>query len=379
MCATSFAMASEQILDNPQMAVPDQKTIHVYLVGTGLVGGALLDQVSKNHDMLFEKFGADVKIVAMANSRKMHFNREGIALNDWRSLLNSSQEPISLDLFLKHMHESNLPNTIFVDCTSNQAIADSYVKIFQSGIPIVTPSKKANSSSMDYYKRLRTASSESEAEFVYDSNVGAGLPILATLKGLLRSGDEVVKIEAILSGTLSYLFNSFKDGVLFSALVKDAQRKGYTEPDPRDDLNGKDVARKILILARECGSEIEMSDIQLQRFLPDACFDVATVEDFYAQLEKYDATFAKVQKDAENQNKKLRFIASYENGKASVSLQLIGPDHPFYNLSENDNIIAITTKYYSKNPLVIKGPGAGADVTAARVLEGVISVGIERN
>lgn len=376
---SSLAMAADSV-PSPRTAVfPIQSNVNVFLIGPGLVGNAFLSQITKNHEILNERYGVNVKIIGIANSRTMHFNAEGIRLEDCHLLLEQSKEVMSLNKFLNRMISLHLANSVFVDCTSNQAIADSYLSILSSGISVVTPNKKANSGSLENYKKLQAESKSAGALFLYDSNVGAGLPIISTIKSLIMSGDQIVKIEAILSGTLSYLMNSFEEGVLFSELVLEAQRRGYTEPDPRDDLNGMDVARKLLILARETGSEIEMKDIDLQRFLPDEMFAESTVEGFYKKLKEYDPSFTNIRREVESQNKKLRYIASFEHGKALISLQSVGPEHPFYNLSGNDNIIAITTKYYSKNPVVIRGPGAGADVTAAKVLEGVVRVGLKPN
>lgn len=353
-----------------------EKSLHVYLIGTGTVGGSLLDQIQKNHEKLSQQFGTHIKIMGLANSRKMCFDVQGIALDKWRFTLDQSDENFALSAFVQRMLADNSAHIVFVDCTSDQNIANSYLALLESGISIVTPNKKANSGSFEIYQQLQNIKAQTKAKFIYDANVGAGLPILSTIQDLRRSGDEIVKIEAILSGTLSYLFNTFEPGMLFSEIVQDAQRKGYTEPDPRDDLNGMDMARKLLIIARESGFPLEMSDIQLQRFLPRSCFEASSVQEFYAKLKEHDAPFARIIEDAHAQGKRLRYIASFEKGKGVISLQTVGSDHPFYHLSGNDNIIAITTDYYSRNPLVIQGPGAGADVTAAKVLAGIIQAGL---
>ncbi len=348
-----------------------EKTVNVFLVGTGLVGGALLKQIENNHDLLKQRYGIDIHVAGLANSHTMGFNPDGIPLKTWAAALGDF---MSWDDYFSQMLSLKLPNTIFVDCTSDARIASTYSAILKAGISVVTPNKKANSGSMDSYLSLQEIKA---GKFLYDANVGAGLPIVSTVQGLMRSGDSIVKIEAILSGTLSYLFNSFQDGMKFSDLVRDAQKKGYTEPDPRDDLNGMDVARKLLILARESGLALSMKDIDSQRFLPDACFDAPSIEEFYVKLASFDATMTQRQKQAAAEGKKLRYIASMENGKLKISLQAVGPEHPFYGLSGTDNIVSIHTNYYNKNPLVIRGPGAGADVTAARVLEGIVRAGLE--
>jgi len=360
-----------------------EKEIKVYLIGTGVVGSALLDQIKNNKEKLYHTPDIDINIVGLANSQKMAFSDQGIDLNNWKKILNESEKRFSISKFINHIDAETHP--VFVDCTSNKEIANAYASILQKHISIVTPNKKANSGNYSSYRLLKELSQENQVKYIYDSNVGAGLPILSTIRGLLNSGDDIIRIEAILSGTLSYLFNHFDENTPFSSLVMDAQKKGYTEPDPRDDLNGMDVARKILIIAREIGAKnLELGDVDLTAFLPDDCFTASSVAEFYSKLKDYDATFEEIRKQADKEGKKLRFIASYENhfidatwsakphGKLAVSLQAVDKDHPFYNLSGNDNIISIHTKYYT-NPIVIKGPGAGADVTAARVYEGIIS------
>jgi aspartokinase/homoserine dehydrogenase 1 len=310
--------------------------------------------------------------VGIANSRFMHFDPEGIDLTKWKSILENSKERMSWVDYEKHLVSSHIPNAVFVDCSSNQDIANSYAKLLSSNVAVVTPNKKANSGTMETFKQLKSLSTTGKTKFLYDANVGAGLPILHTIRDMRTSGDQLVKVEAVLSGTLSYIFNSFKEGALFSTIVREAQKKGYTEPDPRDDLNGMDFARKLLIIAREAGYDLEMNEIDLKGFLPPSCLQASSVEDFYTKLLDCDTTFAEMNDQAASEGKKLRFIGSFDKGCASISLQAVGKEHPFYNLSGNDNIVAIWSKYYSKNPLVIQGPGAGSDVTAARVLQGVI-------
>ncbi len=347
--------------------------LHVFLVGPGGVGTQLIEQIERNYAYFQDQYGIDIRIIAIASSKKMVFNREGISLSRWRMALEEA-EPMSWESFQTRMASMDLPHKVFVDCTSDQTIANAYISILEAGIAISTPNKKANSSSLENYQKLKELSGESK--FFYDANVGAALPIVSSVQSLRRSGDEIIKIEGIFSGTLSYIFNSFKAGIAFSDIVKDAHNKGYTEPDPRDDLNGMDAARKLLILCREAGFSLEMKDIDIQRFLPDDCFEAPTVDDFYAQLITQDALFAEHINAAESKGQRLYYIASFENGKAQLSLQAVGSDHPFYHLSAADNIVAITTKYYNNSPLVIKGPGAGLELTAAKVLDGIIKIGL---
>jgi aspartokinase/homoserine dehydrogenase 1 len=357
------------------IASSSEQVIHVFLVGPGLVGGELLNQIN-------DRFSTDktieIRVVGLANSRFMHFDSIGIDLNNWKSELTRSNRPMSIDEFINEMVNLKLTHSVFVDCTSSQLIADSYQKILQSNISIVTPNKKANSGSLLDYSALRNLVAHREAKFLYDANVGAGLPILKTIKTIKRNGDSIVKLEAILSGTLSYLFNTFDGSIPFSKILHEAQEKGYTEPDPRDDLNGLDMARKFLILAREAGLMLEMNDITIESFLPNECFEAVSVSEFYHKLEEFDEQFSVLAKQARQNGQVLRFIGTLENGRVALSLKAVDKDHPFYNLSDTDNIASISSLIYSKNPIVIKGPGAGASITASNVLSNIIEVGIEK-
>lgn len=356
-----------------------QKTLNVFLVGTGLIGKTLLKQIADHAKDMKNKYAIDLNIIGLANSKSMIFNPKGISLDHWKELLDNSTEKMHISAFIDRMLEHNLINTAFVDCTSNQSVADAYEKILSSNISIVTPNKKANSGSYENYKKLRKAPANNGVKFYYGSNVGAGLPIISTINELIRSGDKILKIEAILSGTLSYLFNSFVAGVAFSEVVHNAQKKGFTEPDPREDLNGMDVARKLLILARESDYAVEMSDITVQKFLPEECFNASSLEDFYAKLKDNDTHFTTKLKEVHKENKALRYIAKFENGKGTIALQAVSAEHPFYHLSGSDNIVAITSEFYKENPLVIKGQGAGANVTAGKVFGDILRLGLERN
>lgn len=346
-----------------------EKAISVFLLGTGLVGEELIHQID-------EGFSAEnpieIRIVGMANSRFMLFDAEGIDLKNWKTLLNQSTEIMTPSAFIMRMKQMQQPNSVFVDCTSNQAIANAYAAILESNIAIVTPNKKANTGTISYYQALQSLALEHRVSYLYDATVGAGLPIIKTIQILRQSHNDVVKVEAILSGTLSYLFNSFDGTVPFSTIVKEAQTKGFTEPDPRDDLNGLDMARKFLILARESGLNLELSDVEIMPFLPEECFKAPSVDEFYSQLQQYDAVLTKLCEEAKQNGKVLRFIGTLENGRAMLSLRAVGVDHPFYSLSGPDNIASIYSRYYSNNPIVIRGPGAGAQVTAAAVLANIV-------
>ncbi len=353
----------------------DVKTLSVFLVGCGLIGSTLLKQIEKHKQHLRSARSLEISIVGIANSRNMVFNPDGIAPGKYKELLSDSQEKMDPEKFIQRMKELNLPQSIFLDCTSSEDIVTHYAEILESSISIVTPNKIANSGKLSNYKKLREIARHRNVRFLYETNVGAGLPVINTLTDLLTSGDRIIRIEAVLSGTLSFIFNTFKEGTKFSEIVREAMHRGYTEPDPRVDLSGKDVARKLLILARETGLDIEMKDIQIEQILPPSCQKAKSVQEFLNELEKNNSVFAKRRDKAMKSDKVLRFIASLSNGKAKISLQEVDAMHPFYNLSGSDNIISFTTERYHDRPLVVKGPGAGAEVTAAGVFAEIISVG----
>lgn len=352
----------------------DVKTLSVFMVGTGLIGKTLLKQITDHKDFLKNHRSLEINVVGVANTRKMIFDKDGISLNRFSDTFEKG-ENADLYQFVQAMINLNLPQSIFVDCTSNEQVVKHYAEIMKNSISIVTPNKLANSDTYKNYLNLRTIAKERNVRFLYETNVGAGLPVINTLNDLLTSGDQIKRIEAVLSGTLSFIFNNFKEGTHFSDIVKQAQEKGYTEPDPRIDLSGKDVARKLLILARETGLKIELKDIQIDGILPPSCLKAKSVADFFVELKKNNLFFEAKRIKASKNNKVLRFIASLEKGKAKISLQEVDSSHPFYNLSGSDNIISYTTERYSDRPLVVKGPGAGAEVTAAGVFAEIISIG----
>jgi aspartokinase/homoserine dehydrogenase 1 len=352
----------------------DLKTLNLYLVGTGLIGSTLLKQISKQYNYLFHEKKIKLNILGICNSRKMYFEPLGINLENWQDHLFETGFKADLSAFIRKIKELNLQNAVFVDCTSSTSVVAFYDEIINSSISIVTPNKLANSGRFSDYLSLRRNAGRHGVKFLYETNVGAGLPVITTMNDLKNSGDKVLKIEGVLSGTLSYIFNNFDEKVRFSEVVRMARDKGYTEPDPRQDLNGMDVARKILILSREVGYEMEPEDIQIENILPESCLKAETVEDFLQDLTQYDQMFEKRRKEAVASGKILRFIASLENGQASVKLVAVNSDHPFYHLSGGDNIISFTTERYKERPLVIQGPGAGAEVTAAGVFAEIISI-----
>lgn len=353
----------------------DGLTLNLFLLGaTGLIGKTLLKQISEQADHLKKHKNLNLKVTGLANTKKMVVNPNGIEIKNWAETLNSEGEKVNLSEFIEDIQALNLPNSIFIDSTADKDIVQYYFPILNSNISIVTPNKVANSGSYNQYVSLRDISKKRNVKFLYETNVGAGLPIINTLQGLINSGDQIHKIEAVLSGTLSYIFNTFSPNNKFVDIVKDAKAKGYTEPDPRDDLSGTDVARKILILARETGLPIEMNEVIINPLLSDNAMSANSVDAFYDVLEQENSFYADKMKIASENGEVLRFIASLENGKASIGLKSVGKTHPFFNLAGSENIISFTTERYFNNPLVIKGPGAGAEVTAMGVFAEIISL-----
>ena len=353
----------------------DYKTLHLFIVGVGLIGGTLLKQIAEQNDYLRTKLGMEVKVVGMANTKKMVFDEEGLDLGKWKQQLKGSDTAADLAVFVGRMRDLNLSNSIFVDNTADDKIATYYEGILDESISISTPNKVATSSSYLQYQRLQNIATKRGVQFHYETNVGAGLPVISTLRDLLDSGDRIRKIEGVLSGSLSFIFNNFDGSRPYHEVVLEAKQKGFTEPDPRVDLSGKDVGRKILILARETGVALESEDIELVGFLPPGAMEAVTVDDFFTVLEKNADYFARLQQDAAAEGKALRMIATLEEDHASVGIQAVGPDSPFYGLSGSDNMIVFTTDRYRERPLVVRGPGAGAEVTAAGVFAEIIKIG----
>lgn len=350
------------------------KTLHVFCVGTGNIGQTLFKQIDNQSDFLAKNNGLQIKVIGIINTRKMAFNDQGISLSNWEKVVEDGQ-PADLSAFVAHMKTLNLPNCVFIDNSASADPSKFYQEIFKTNISIVTCNKIANSSSYADYKALHDTARIYGVDFYYETNVGAGLPIIRTLKDLMISGDRVLTIEAILSGTISFIFNHFKDDVAFHEVVKLAQEKGYTEPDPRDDLKGTDFMRKMLILARDAGYALEASDITIENILPESCLKAKSVADFYTELATAKTYFENFKKQAHDNKKALRYIGKLENGKANIRLQMVDESHPFYMLSGSDNIISFTTERYKERPLVIKGPGAGAEVTAAGVFADLVNIG----
>lgn len=346
------------------------KQLNLFITGTGNVGSRLIAQLKQQYHYLQEHLRLQVRVTGLANSKKMLFNDEGIDLDNWKALLEKG-EPMDLQRFTEVIRSKNLRNSVFVDITANAAVAGCYDQLLQKSISVIACNKIACSSPYEYYKKLKDLAREYHAQFLFETNVGAGLPVIGTLNDLLRSGDKVNRIEAVLSGTLNFVFNHYDGSKNFAEIVKQAQDEGYTEPDPRLDLSGTDVMRKIMILAREAGEKLEMDQIRNNSFLPESCMK-GSVADFYAAMKKEEPHFKKLYEAAAEAGKKLKFVAKYENGKASVGLQHIDPQQDLYHLYGKDNVVLFYTDRYSEQPLVIKGAGAGAEVTASGVFADIV-------
>jgi aspartokinase/homoserine dehydrogenase 1 len=350
------------------------KQLNVFIVGAGNVGSKLIDQLKKQQQYLLDNLNLQVRVTGIGNSKKMLFvdNGNDIDLSNWKELLNNG-EAMNLNSFVETIINKNLRNSVFVDVTANAEVANVYEKLLSKSVAVVACNKIAASSAYENYKQLKSLSKEYDAPFFFETNVGAGLPVIGTLNDLMKSGDKINKIQAVLSGTLNFVFNNYDGTKLFADVVKQAQDEGYTEPDPRLDLGGTDVMRKIMILAREAGEKIEMDDITNNGFLPTECFE-GSVADFYKSMAKHEAHFKKLYDEAVTKNCKLKFVASFENGKAAVGLQHVPSNSDFYHLYGKDNIVLFYTQRYPEQPMVVKGAGAGADVTASGVFADIIRV-----
>lgn len=348
------------------------KQLNVFIAGTGNVGGKLLGQIKKQYQYLQDTLRIQIQVIGLANSKRILINEEGINLDTWKNQLQESEQGNIHD-FVQRIIDKNLRNSVFADVTANAEVAGVYGSLLGKSVSVVACNKIACSSSYASYHKLKALSREYNAHFFFETNVGAGLPVIGTLNDLLRSGDKVNRIQAVLSGTLNFVFNNYDGTKLFADVVRQAQDEGYTEPDPRLDLGGTDVMRKIMILAREAGQQLEMEDISNQYFLPLSCFE-GSVADFYDEMAKQEPHFKKLYEAAVTENCKLKFVANYENGKASVGLRHIPAESDFYHLYGKDNLVLFYTDRYPEQPLVIKGAGAGSDVTASGVFADIIRV-----
>ena len=351
-----------------------KKHLHLFIIGTGNVGRRLLSQLLQQRAFLEAQLQLQIRVCGISNSRRMLIEENGIDLSRWEQLLQDAP-PANLDAFVQSILERNLPNSVFADITANTTVAQVYQQLLEKSVSVVACNKIAVAAPYTNYKTLKDVAREYNASFLYETNVGAGLPVIGTLNDLLRSGDRILRIEAVLSGTLNFVFNNYDGTQSFAAVVKQAQEEGYTEPDPRLDLSGTDVMRKILILAREAGEIMEMQDIQCDGFLPAACLE-GDVPAFYAAMEANDAHFKSILHKAQAAGAKLKFVARFERtetgSKASVGLQHIVPESDFYHLYGKDNLVLFYTERYREQPLVVKGAGAGAEVTASGVFADIL-------
>ncbi|MBK9163176.1 MAG: bifunctional aspartate kinase/homoserine dehydrogenase I [Acidobacteria bacterium] len=347
-----------------------RKQVNVFIAGVGTVGSRLIGQIRQQTEHLSETLRLNIRVVGIARSNRAVVADEGIELEDVTSRIENAGE-MSISEFADEIIGLNLRNSVFVDVTASEDVVAVYSRLLAKSISVVACNKIACSSGFERYRELKSLASEFNSNFLFETNVGAGLPVINTLNDLIRSGDRIHRIEAVLSGTLNFVFNNYDGSEPFADVVRRAQAEGYTEPDPRLDLSGTDVARKILILARESGNSIEMEDVAIDGFLPETCLS-GSVEDFYSEMLKQESVFKGLFESAASEGKMLKFIASLDGGRASIGLRAIGPEHDFARLSGKDNAVLFYTSRYSEQPLVVKGAGAGADVTAAGVFADII-------
>lgn len=345
--------------------------VHLFVIGTGVVGRALLKILERQVPVLLERLNLNLQLVGLANRRTMVWDVAGIPVGEALERLDEAERAPGVDGIVQYLLESRLNRLMVIDATASDEVAHRYPDLLGRSISVITPNKRANTKDFAFYERLQRAAHRQQVPYLYETTVGAGLPIISTLRDLIRSGDEVIRIEGVLSGTLAYIFNHLHDGKRFSEVVRDARSRGYTEPDPRDDLKGEDVARKLLILAREMGMAVERDDIAVESLVPAHLFDVS-VDDFMAQLEAMDEPWSERVRAAEQEGGRLQYIGLIEGGRFSVRVRWIGPDSPFAHLRGTDNMVVYTTERYKTNPLVVQGPGAGPEVTAAGIVADLV-------
>lgn len=351
----------------------EYQLLNLFLVGTGTVGRDLLDQIQKQQALLMEKNALKINVVGIANSRKCLFNRTGIDLNNYENELKDSDIIASPEYIRDQIIDMNIFNSVFVDCTASESIASIYKDLLSNNVNVVTANKIAASADYNSYTELKTIARERGVKFLFETNVGAGLPIINTMNSLINSGDRILGIEAVLSGTLNYILNTISESTPLSRTIKMAQDAGYAEPDPRIDLSGKDVIRKLVILSREAGYKIEQSDVIKNLFIPEKYFQ-GGIDEFWNTISEFDESFEKKRAELDEHGEKYRFVAKLKDGVASVGLEAVNSDSPLYRLEGSNNIILLTTERYREFPMIIKGYGAGATVTAAGVFADIISI-----
>ena len=350
----------------------EYKVLNLFVCGVGTVGGKLIDQIRSQYDDLKQRSHLKLNVVGIASSHNAIYNRDGIDLSNYREELHKS-EPSDPSKLRDNVIGMNIFNSVFVDCTASKEIASLYQSFLEHNISVVAANKIAASSDYESYVKLKETAIARGVKFRFETNVGAGLPIIGTINDLRNSGDKILRIEAVLSGTLNFIFNEISADVPFSETVRRAKEQGYSEPDPRIDLSGTDVIRKLVILTREAGYRVEQADVEKHLFVPDDYFE-GSVEDFWKKLPNLDADFESRRKELEKEHKKWRFVATMDGGKTSVALKAVGPEHPFYNLEGSNNIVLLTTERYKEYPMLIQGYGAGASVTAAGVFANIMSI-----
>ena len=373
----SFMIAREELKKSLNVLhdsffLSEYKVLNLFICGVGTVGGMLIDQIRSQYDELKNRSKLKLNVVGIASSKRAVYNRDGLDLDHYRDALKASDDSNPQKL-KDNIIAMNIFNSVFVDCTASTEIALLYQDLLDHNVNVVTANKIAASADYSSYAMLKKTAVERGIKFRFETNVGAGLPIIGTINDLFNSGDRILKIEAVLSGTLNFIFNALSETVPFSETVRRAQAEGYSEPDPRADLSGTDVVRKLVILTREAGYKIEQKDVERRLFIPEEFFD-GPIEDFWKRLPSLDIDFEKRRKALENQGKRWRFVATMENGKARVSLDAVGKDHPFWHLEGSNNIVLLTTERYKEYPMEIKGYGAGAGVTAAGVFANIMSI-----
>ena len=351
----------------------EYQVLNLFICGIGTVGNSLIEQIHGQQEKLMKERGLRLRVVGIANGHQAYFTRRGIDLENYRRELDENGIPSSPQVLHDEIIGMNIFNSVFVDCTASPAIAGLYKDFLSHNISVVAANKIAASSEYEIYEELKHIARQRGVKFLFETNVGAGLPVINTINDLINSGDKILRIEAVVSGTLNFIFNKLSSDVPLSKTIRMAKEGGYSEPDPRIDLSGKDVIRKLVILAREAGYRLEQEDVEKHLFIPDEYFE-GTVDDFWNNIPKLDAEFESKRKELEAENKRWRFVAKLENGKGSVSLQEVDANHPFYNLEGTNNIILITTERYNEYPMLIQGYGAGASVTAAGVFADIMSI-----
>ena len=351
----------------------EYKRLNLFIVGVGTVGGKLVEQIRTQRPKLMKQNGLRLNVVGIANSKKAIFSREGIDLDHYKEILNEKGEASNPQHLCDEIVKMNIFNSVFVDCTASPQVAALYETLMNNNVSVVAANKEAASSSYENYITLKETARHRDVKFLFETNVGAGLPIINTMNDLINSGDHILKLEAVLSGTVNFIFNTLSADIPFSQAIRMAREEGYSEPDPRLDLNGRDVIRKLVILARESGYRVEQADVKRNLFIPDKYFE-GSVEDFWKNIPEMDAEFEQMRQRLEAKGMRCRFVAKMDMGACEVGLQAVDSHHPFYELEGSNNIILISTERYHEYPMLIQGYGAGADVTAAGIFADIISI-----